>query len=279
MISVRDLSYAYPGEPQPDWALQDVSLELRNGEFLSIMGPTGAGKTTLCLALNGIVPQATGGRIRGNVMVGSLNTKRATIAALAQKVGVVFQNPEAQLFNLSVESEIAFGPESAGLPRAEIRKRVDDSMALMGLDHMRDRPPSQLSGGEVQRLAIASILAMSPEVLVLDEPSSNLDTHGRAQLMSAMRGLRDSRETTVIMVEHHVELIAEFSDRVALMDSGRLELIGRPDRVFAEARELGLGVPQVTEVAECLNRQLGTDLTFTQYEQSERVLSAMLESG
>lgn len=278
MVIVRDLSYAYP---DGDWVLRGLSLRVEEGEFLSIMGPTGAGKSTLCFALNGIVPRATGGRIRGDVIVDGLNTKQHSVATLGQKIGVVFQNPETQLFNMSVETEVAFGLESLGLPRQQIQRQVEWALEVMRLERLRERSPAQLSGGEKQRLAIAAVMAMSPKVLVLDEPSSNLDPMGKREVFRTLRELRDSLGLTVIMTEHESELVAEFSDRVAVIDAGEMVLVDTPERVLGDVdrmRKLGLAVPQVSEIAHCLNQYHGTKLRLTRYDQALSKLAPMIHA-
>ena len=276
-VVIQEFSYAYP---DGDWALRDISLRVEQGEFLSIMGANGAGKSTLCLALNAIVPQATGGRIRGNVTVNGLNTKEHPVATFAQQVGIVFQNPESQLFSTSAEAEVAFGLENLGLARDDMQDRVDWALDLLRIGHLRDRPPSQLSGGERQRLAIASVLAMSPQVLVLDEPSANLDSSGKRELLSALQDLKKgAAELTVIMAEHECELIAEFSDRIAVLDGGWLTQLETPERLFSDVvgmHALGLGVPQVSELAACLNKEYGTRLSLTQYQDTHRTLKALM---
>ena len=179
-IVVEDLRFAYPSPEAGGQAvsvLRGVNLRVRRGEVLGLMGTTGAGKSTLCLALAGIVPHSTGGEFGGTVTVAGINTKREPVAKLAQKVGLVFQDPETQLFNMTVEDEVAFGPESLGLPRQEIVERLDWALRVTGMEAYRDRSPFHLSGGQKQRVALAAILAMRPEILVLDEPTSELDPH------------------------------------------------------------------------------------------------------
>ncbi len=278
IIVIEELSYAYPPAipgHDPVWVLRGVDLEVEEGEFVSIMGPTGVGKTTLCLALNGIVPQSTGGLIKGRVLVDGLDTKREPVPQLAQRVGVVFQDPETQLFNMSVEAEIAFGLESLGVPREEIKERVRWALAVVGMSGFEERPPFQLSGGQKQRVAIASILAMMPKILVLDEPTANLDPLGKAEVFAVVRELRHKRGMTIIMVEHESEHIAEFSDRVIVLNEGRVEMADTPDKVFSQVdrmREIGLAVPQVSELADCLNRRLNSRLTFTQFDEALHTL-------
>jgi len=260
--------------------LKDITLQVEAGEFVSIMGPTGVGKSTLCLALNGIVPQSTGGVIRGDVLVNGLNTKRHPVADLAQHVGVVFQEPETQLFNMTVEAELAFGLESIGTPREEILERIEWALALVGMRDFQQRSPFHLSGGQKQRVAIAAILAMTPKILVLDEPTASLDPRGKTEVFSVVRQLRQQHGMTIIMVEHESERIAEFSDRVIALKDGQIELEGSPAQVFAQVermQDIGLAVPQVSELAYCLNRQLNTNFAFTQLEEAHNVLTSWQE--
>lgn len=279
IVTIENLGYAYPPletNGEPEWVLRGINLEIAEGEFVSIMGATGVGKTTLCLALNGIVPHSTGGIIRGNVTIDGLNTKRHPVPELAQRVGVVFQEPETQLFNMTVESEVAFGLESLGAPREEIQERVTWALSVVGMSDFRQRSPFKLSGGQKQRVAIASILAMSPKILVLDEPTASLDPLGKTEVFSIVRELRQRRGMTIIMVEHESERIAEFSDRVIVLGDGKVVMADTPANVFARAAEmqaLGLSVPQVSELAHRLNQQHNTNYVFTQLDEAYRALT------
>jgi energy-coupling factor transporter ATPase len=285
IISINNLGYAYPAltpEEQPEWVLRDISLEVEAGEFLSIMGPTGVGKTTLCLALNGIVPQSTGGVIRGEVIVDGLNTKRRPVAELARRVGMVFQDPETQLFNMTVEAELAFGLENLGLPPDEIRERIKWALALVKMDEFQSSSPFHLSGGQKQRVAIASALAMTPKILVLDEPTANLDPLGKREVFSVVRELRRQQGMTIVMVEHESERIAQFSDRVVVLNEGQVALMGPPGQVFSQVERMaaiGLAIPQVSEVAHRLNGQHGTDFTFTQLDEAALALASVLRGA
>ncbi len=279
IIHIDNLGYAYPpilpGQEAP-WVLDGVDLQIEAGEFVSVMGSTGVGKTTLCLALNGIVPQSTGGKIRGDVWVDGLNTKRQPVADLARRVGLVFQEPETQLFNMSVEAEVAFGLESIGLSRQDIQERMDWALALVGMSDFKKRSPFQLSGGQKQRVAIASILAMMPKILVLDEPTASLDPRGKAEVFAIVRELRQQSGMTIVMIEHESEQIAQFSDRVVILDRGKITLSGAPREVFAQEermRALGLAVPQVSELAHCLNKRLGTRHMFTEIDEAFEALT------
>jgi energy-coupling factor transporter ATP-binding protein EcfA2 len=279
IVSVEGLHYAYPTihpDEEKTWVLRGVDLEVEEREFLSIMGPTGVGKTTLCLALNGIVPQSVGGTIKGDVIVDGLNTKRTPVPDLAQRVGVIFQEPETQLFNMSVESEIAFGLESLGTPAEEIEERVEWALAAVGMSEFRHRSPFHLSGGQKQRTAIAAILAMRPKILVLDEPTASLDPIGKTEVFSVVRELRRQHGMTIIMVEFESERIAEFSDRVVVLRDGQVALEGTPVEIFKQVplmHEIGLAVPQVSELADCLNQQHATDYVFTQLDEAYDTLT------
>lgn len=283
IVTIDDLKFSYPPTipgQEPDWVLRGVNLEVEEGEFVSIMGPTGGGKTTLCLALNGIVPQSTGGVIHGDVTVDGLNTKRHPVPELAQRVGLVFQDPETQLFNMSVEAEVAFGLENLGVPPTEIQDRVDWALALVGMRDQKDRSPFHLSGGEKQRVAIASMLAIMPKILVLDEPTTSLDPLGKMEVFSVVRQLRQQHGMTILMVEHESEHIAEFSDRVVVLRDGQVAQADTPQRVFSQVglmREIGLFVPQVSELADCLNRNHGTRFSFTLLDEAYQTLRERLD--
>jgi energy-coupling factor transporter ATP-binding protein EcfA2 len=277
-ISIHDLHFSYPAlipDDEPNPVLKGIDLEVERGEFVSIMGPTGVGKTTLCLALNGIVPQSTGGTIRGEVVVAGLNTRQHPVSVLASQVGIVFQDPESQFFNMTVEDEVAFGPESLGLNPREIRERVDWALTVVGMSPHRHRSPFQLSGGEKQRVAIASILAMTPRILVLDEPTSGLDPIGKAEVFRVVRELKKRDGMTIVMVEQESEKIAEFSDRVVVLRDGKVVLVDTPDRVFAQVElmhEIGLAVPQVSELAHLFNTRHHTSYTFTSLKDALQAL-------
>jgi energy-coupling factor transport system ATP-binding protein len=278
-ISIRNLHYSYPpltAQGGPVSVLRGIDLEVERGEFVSIMGPTGVGKTTLCLALNGIVPQSMGGIFGGDVIVGGLNTKEHPVSRLASRVGIVFQDPESQFFNMTVENEVAFGPESLGIAPAEIRERLAWALDVVGMSDFRDRSPFHLSGGQKQRVAIASILAMRPDILVLDEPTSGLDPIGKFEVFRVVQELKRREQITIIMVEQEAEKIAEFSDRVVVMHEGKIIMVDAPSVIFSQVdlmHEIGLGVTQVSDLAACFNARSGTNYTFTLFEDAYDTLS------
>jgi energy-coupling factor transporter ATP-binding protein EcfA2 len=255
LIEIIDLSYTYPGTTTA--VLQDVNLTIGKGEFVSIMGPTGAGKTTLCLTLNGLIPHSLGGEVEGDVEILGMNTKYYPTEQLATKVSMVFQEPEGQLFCMSVEEEVAFGPENLGLPREEIRKRVDWALEAVRMKDFIDRFPMNLSGGQKQRVCIAAALSMRPEILVLDEPTSGLDPIGKMEVFSVVRDLKDKYDMTILMVENESERVAEFSDRVVLMSEGKIVLDGSPRQVLVDnvstLEQVGILPPQVSELSQMLN--------------------------
>jgi len=269
IVIVENLHYAYPpltpgGEPIP--VLKGINLRVRRGEFLSLMGSTGAGKTTLCLTLNGILPQLMGGSLDGQIVVAGMDTRDHSPGEMSSQVGLVFQDPESQLFNMTVEDEIAFGLESLGLSPAEMKERIAWALEVVRLPKLRRRHPLQLSGGQKKRLAIATVLAMRPQVLVLDEPVTGLDPLGRREVLSVVEQLKRDRETTVVMVEQDAEAVTAWADRVVIMEQGKLVLEGSPPQIFSQVETLhdwGLAVPQISELAHLFNRRQGTSFHFT----------------
>lgn len=281
-IQVAGLRFAYPplsaGAAAP-WTLDGLDLRVAEGEWLAIVGANDAGKTTLCLLLAGLAPGLTGGTLEGQVVVAGLDTRDHPPPALADRVGLVFQEPEAQLFAPSVELEVAWGLENLGLPRAEIRTRVDEALALFHLEHARSRPPGRLSGGEKKRLALASALAMRPSVLVLDEPMGGLDPAGRDEVLGALTDLRRSRSATIVMTESDPEAVAAFADRVAVLNGGRFALEGTPHGLYRHPDRLaalGVAVPQMAHLAAALNARLNTAFDFCSIEEARAALLPFL---
>lgn len=273
ILEIENLKFAYPsyGKEEPVNVLDNFNLKVKRGEFVSIMGPTGAGKTTLCLALNGIVPQSSGGSFGGDIQICGMNTKETSMSKLAQKIGIVFQDPESQLFCMTVEDEVAFGLENMGTPRDEMRIKIDAALEAVGLSHLTDRSPFHLSGGQKQRVAIASMLAMEPEILILDEPTSGLDPVGKKEVFQVVDRLRQEKNMTIIMIEQESERVAEFSDRVIIMEQGKIVLEGNPRAVFEQIdvlRTIGISIPQVAELAYDLNQKYGSECSFLSVDEA-----------
>jgi len=251
-----NVSYLYPNATQ--LALHDLSFSVRRGEFLGIVGPTGAGKTTLCLAVNGIVPHFFGGRFFGRIVVGGLDTIENPVSALSQHVGMVLQDPETQLIATSVENEVAFALENVALPPSEIARRTQRALQAVRLSGLENKHPHELSGGEKQRLAIAAAIAMEPEVLVLDEPTSQLDPIGQREVFSIVRELNDAYGMTVVLVSHAAEQMAEFAERIIVLAHGEIALDGTPDDIYSQSilpEMYRVRVPEVTETLHLIRSQ------------------------
>lgn len=246
-ISIRNVSYIYnEGLPFEKRALDDVSLDIGEGEFIALVGHTGSGKSTLVQHLNGLMEPTEGEILYDGVDY----RKKGNIATLRQKVGLVFQYPEYQLFEETIAKDIAYGPKNLGLSDEEVEERVRRAMAKVGLDYDEkgEKSPFALSGGQKRRVAIAGILAMEPEVLVLDEPTAGLDPRGSREILEEIREIFESTGTTIVLVSHSMEEVARLASRVIVMDRGRVHMDGTPREIFAREKELraiGLGVPQV----------------------------------
>jgi len=249
-IEFQDVSYRYPRTKR--WVITHLNLEIKQGEFVAIMGENGAGKSTFCQMLNGIIPNSFGGRLAGKVLIHGLDTQQGGIAELATKVGIVLEDPETQLFTTSVESEVAFGPENLCLPVDEIRQRVAWALEVVGLSGYQARMPTALSGGQKQRLAIAANLAMRPDILVLDEATSQLDPVGVEEVLAVARDLNQKYGMTIVMATDASEMIARLMDRVVVLDQGKLVVEGTPRQVFADMnlfQKFMIRAPQVSQLA------------------------------
>ena len=255
VVESTGLTYTYPNAPKP--AIQDVSLTIENGEFVILTGPSGCGKTTLCRCFNGLIPHFYQGTLQGEIRSVGLDVAGHPIHELATHVGLVFQNPENQLFALSVEKDVAFGLENLGVPRDEMQKRVNWAMETVGIDDLRERAPHELSGGQQQRVAIASIIAMRPEVMVLDEPTSFLDPLSAKRIFQVIQELNQTLGITVILVEHRLDLAARYANHVIVMDKGKVVMDGGPREILGsqEARLLGVGIPKATRLYRILEEE------------------------
>lgn len=251
MIELNDVTYTYPQAETP--ALADLTLAIPAGQFCAVVGANGAGKSTLCYLLTGFVPHYYKGELRGEVQVAGRNTAETPLAELATVASLVFSNPFNQISGarFTVREEIAFGLENMGVPRTEMLARVEEIMAVTGLEDLGDRSPYALSGGQQQRLALASVLVMRPHVLVLDEPTSQLDPHGKQEVFNVLYRFTQSDEMTVVLVEHELEWIGAYADRVLVLDDGRLVADGAPREVLAaaELQARGVGNTRYTEAA------------------------------
>lgn len=255
VIEAKGLTYTYPNAAKP--AVKGVSLEIAKGEFVILTGPSGCGKTTLCRCFNGLIPHFYQGTLEGQIRIVGLDVADHPIHELATQVGLVFQNPENQLFALSVEKDVAFGLENLGVPREEMQKRVNWAMETVGIHDLRERAPHELSGGQQQRVAIASVIAMQPEVMVLDEPTSFLDPLSAKKIFEVIEELNKTLGITVILVEHRLDLAARYTNHVIVMDKGKVVMDGGPREVLGsqEARLLGVGIPKATRLYQILEEK------------------------
>ncbi len=281
-IRLDGVSYNYSaGSPMEKTALNQVSLTIEAGEFVGLIGPTGSGKSTLVQHFNGLLLPT-----KGKVYVDGVDlTKKETeLRGIRQKVGMVFQYPEHQLFGETVLEDVGFGPRNGGLNEEQIVQRVQEALGYVGLDFetLRDRSPFELSGGQKRRVAIAGVLAMRPSVLILDEPTAGLDPKGREEILNQVKLLHEERGITVVLVSHSMEDVARLVQRIVVMDQGQIALDGTPAEIFRRAEKLtamGLGVPQITELMRELKRRglaVNTDIFRVEEAEAEiiRVLGA-----
>ncbi len=273
MITLSHVTYTYPDQTGP--ALADFSVELHPGEFVLVVGPSGAGKSTFLRSLNGLVPHFYGGQWAGDIRVMSRNPVALAPKGMADLVGFVFQDPEAQFVVDTVEDELAFAMENFALPQATMRKRVEEVLDQMGIAELRDRRINTLSGGEKQRVAIAAVLALQPEVLVLDEPTSQLDPQAAEEVLVALRHLNEDLGLTVILSEHRLERVAQYVDRILYLPAlGAAPVIGEPREVLAQ-------LPLVPPLVD-LGRRLGwkpLPLTIKEGRTFARGLTAQLAAA
>ncbi|WP_455283940.1 energy-coupling factor ABC transporter ATP-binding protein [[Eubacterium] cellulosolvens] len=263
-VQVDGLTYSYLGHAP---VLHDINLRVPKGEMMGIIGPNGAGKSTLCKALNGLVPHFYGGSYGGTVIVAGMNTMKHTVADLSLKIGLVFQEPTNQFSGVStrVDEEVAFGMSMMGFQREEMPNRIKESLRQVGLEGLEERSPFELSGGQQQRLAIATVLAVRPEVIVMDEPTAQLDPIGKTEVLETMRAL-NKEGYTIIVAEHEIEELATFADRIITLNEGRIILEGSTRGVLTRVdvlKEIGVDPPSVTELSKLIAEK--ADLTADQY--------------
>jgi energy-coupling factor transport system ATP-binding protein len=255
MIKIEDVTYEYKSliDDSVQTAVNHLSLEVKKGEFLVILGHNGSGKSTLAKMMNGLLMPTS-----GQVFVKGMNTNdEERIWDIRESAGIVFQNPDNQIVATIVEEDVAFGPENQGIPQAEIRKRVDESLAIVEMSDYKKHAPHLLSGGQKQRVAIAGILAMNPDCIIFDEPTAMLDPNGRIEVMDTIKRLNEVEGKTIILITHYMDEAVE-ADRVLVMSQGEILMEGNPKEVFSQVekiKELGLDVPQVTELAYELRKE------------------------
>lgn len=260
MIKVENVVYEYRSytEDEITAAVKNLSLEVKKGEFLVVLGHNGSGKSTLAKMMNGLLLPTS-----GDIYVMGMNTKdEEKIWDIRQKAGIVFQNPDNQIVATIVEEDVAFGPENQGIEPAEIRKRVDDSLAIVEMTEYKKHAPHLLSGGQKQRVAIAGILAMNPDCIIFDEPTSMLDPTGRIEVMNTIKKLNKEEGKSIVLITHYMDEAVQ-GDRVVVMAQGEIQMEGTPKEIFSQVdkvKELGLDIPQVTELVHELRKE-GIDIS------------------
>ena len=276
-VDIRGLTYIYnEGLPFESRALDDIYLNIEDGEFIGLIGHTGSGKSTLIQQLNGLLKPSS-----GTIFINDFEVtgRDASLVSIRKKVGLVFQYPEYQLFEETIYKDVAFGPMKLGLDESEIERRVYESLRMVGLDpeEKRDQSPFEMSGGQKRRVAIAGVIAMEPEILILDEPTAGLDPHGQDEILAQIKKIHEERGTTILLVSHSMEDISKLADRLVVMNHGRIDLVGTPKEVFRHEERLlqiGLGVPRVVSLMNML-RQRGYELDediITMEEAKQKIL-------
>lgn len=280
-ITVENLTYTYSkGLPNETRALEDVSFQLKPGEFAAVIGHTGSGKSTLMQQLNGLLRPDSGKITVGEVCITDPSTKMTEVR---RKVGLVFQYPEYQLFEETVAKDVAFGPKQVGMTGEKLDRVVEESIRLTGLDYeeVKERSPFELSGGQKRRVAIAGVLAMKPEILILDEPTAGLDPSAHRDVLKLIRRIHRQERMTILLVSHNMGDIAELADRVLVMNRGKLVMNGTPAEVFSRGEplwEMGLGLPPATEFMERLkNRMPGIDAAQLSIEDAAKEICRYLK--
>ena len=277
IIETKNLTYTYPSGTKP--SISDISIKVEKGEFVLITGPSGCGKTTLCRCFNGLIPHFYQGELKGEISVAEMNTTKHQTHEMAKHVGLVFQNPENQLFALSIEKDVAFGLENLGVPREEMRKRVEWALKKTDIYDLRERSPHEVSGGQQQRVAIAAVLAMQPEIIVLDEPTSFLDPLSAEKIFEVIRELNKKLGITVVLVEHRLDLTAKYANHIIIMDEGKVCFDGNPREILSteETRLIGVGIPKATLLYQILRKE-GMNLSNVAPLSSEELATLLLEA-
>ena len=254
VLALREVTFTYEGEVV---ALRDLNLSVRRGEFLVVLGANGAGKSTLCYLISGIVPHIYGGRRRGTLTLSGIDPWDVPLYVTSQHCGVLMQDPEVQLFMPSLGAELAFGPANLGVPREEILRRSKDALALVRLEGLEQHNPRDLSGGQKQRAALAAVLTMQPQMLVLDEPTSQLDPLGRWEVGEAIERLKQTGELSIVMTTHESEEILHLADQVLVLEQGRPVLQGSPEEVFSHPDRLEQAGVKTPALIQAQSRLVG----------------------
>ena len=280
-IQVKNLTHIYEkGMPNESIALENISFEVEDGSFLGVIGHTGSGKSTLLQHLNGLLKPTDGTIVIGGV---DITAPDVSMVEIRKRIGLVFQYPEYQLFEETVAKDVAFGPKNLGLSKEEIDERVKEAIELVGLDYeaIKDRSPFELSGGQKRRVAIAGVVAMRPEVLILDEPTAGLDPKAHKDVLKMIETVHEKTGNIIILVSHNMTDIARMSDKVLVIDSGHMVMMGSPKEVFSNREELarvGLDLPPITQLTENLRKNgIGIEETILSVEEAAEQIAKYLK--
>lgn len=281
-IVIKNLRYVYnEGTPFESVAIDDVSIEVQDGEFVGLIGHTGSGKSTFIQHLNGLIKPSSGTIVVNGM---DITQKGVSLVDIRKKVGLVFQYPEYQLFEETIYKDIAFGPEKLGLSEKEVEERVFEAMKMVGLDpeKSKDKSPFELSGGQKRRVAIAGVIAMKPDVLILDEPTAGLDPHGRDEILAQIKSIHNKQKTTIILVSHSMEDMSKLADKLIVMNRGKVEFVGTPKEIFRHEQrlnEIGLGVPKVvTLMNELRAKGYNIDSDIITMEEAKQQILKLIRS-
>jgi len=278
MILIQDFSFTYKDEPAP--ALKNINLSVPDGGFLGIIGPAGAGKTTLARAVSGLIPHHYPGDFYGSVRVNDMDTVDSSLIDLSRQVGMVFQDVESQIISPMVEDELLYGLENFGVPHAEIPERMEEALQQVGIADLRDRSIASLSGGQRQKVAVASIVALKPRILVLDEPTGELDPFSSRQVFSLLKDLNENHGITVIIIEQKIMLLCEFARQIAVLRDGSIIRQGDTREILSHADELeaiGVNCPRVTTFSRILSEKTGEALPVCiNLDEAEQMVRGMI---
>ncbi|MHA1277974.1 MAG: energy-coupling factor ABC transporter ATP-binding protein [Candidatus Helarchaeota archaeon] len=253
IISISNLSFQYSRNHSP--SLRNITITIDKGDFILLSGPTGCGKTSLCRCIMGLIPHFHSGIFKGEVFVDGINTLTVPVYQLAKKVGMVFQNPENQLVAMNVERELGFAMENLGYPSEQIHTKIEQVLDELQLQSLRKKAPFELSGGEQQRVAIASLLTLDPDILILDEPTSNLDPLAAEQILALLKKLNSDYGKTIILIEHRLELVIPLINRMIVMAHGEIFCDDAPEKVLFDPKlkQVGIGIPKIIQLIQNLN--------------------------
>ncbi len=253
IIVIENLSFAYASNPEIE-VLKDINLRIQRGDFVLLCGPTGCGKTTLIECLNGLVPHFHSGEIKGRIIVANKEVIYTPVHEMSKYVGIVFQNPENQLISMNVEKELSFALENFGVDPIEMRKRVDKVLRMLNIEDLRYKAPYDLSGGQQQRVAIASILTLNPDIIIFDEPTSNLDPVSTIQILELINNLNKKYGKTIILIEHRLEMVLKYVNKIVVMNEGKIIREGPPEQIIIDDKleNLGLRIPKIIQLYKLL---------------------------